>query len=918
VILLAAVLSFWSSDWYEAYSRLDWAEMDSVAAGYTRDAGQLAEAAIAAYGAGEGDPLALAKEAVDMDPGDFRGWTALALVEMREDSLFMDSLFSQAFSRCAEPDPVLLEIYAYWMLSILDFDSAVEHASLALEADPSFGPAWLTLSMAYMDMGSPELAMEASMASMEVQPESPALVHQCAMAMEAVGHADQAEEAYSRVIAMDPSRITAYADLGLLYEATKRRGQALKVYRDLLEVAPEYAWAWGQIGSLQHDLGRTHLADSSFSRAIDLNPGDPWPYYRLGRLRSAADPGSARELLEAAVELDPGYSSAWQELAFVYETLDMMPAAASALERCIEIAPEAWLMGELGYVNEVMGEYDEAAAAFQGSVDMDDQYLYGWQRRGEVFLVQGDSLAAAEWYRLALGTLNRDDPWISSRLGTLMAAAGEPDSAVIFFRRATELDPGSPDNWLNLSRALSSSASEENPVFPLDSALARGGDSLAVTAERILILDGRGEDTGPLLEEALSRWPDIWVRGGWSAFQSGFYSRALAMADRALISPPDDLWAVISLGELFGELGDDDAMSLCYSLASESPLRTPDHTVSIANHYFRIEDYSVSIELLLEEYSRDTANQQVATALAEAYLFDDRLDEAEEVLLRVIEDDPFSVYSICYLGLIEENRGNPQGAASRYLEALRLEPGYSYAEDRLLFISGEDYDPHRRRAMNRKIDWSLWLNLSSTGGNTEERYYGGGGNISWNYGGGSSLSFEANGTVEIKDDRDLRRTAWTSLSAEHFLTSHLYGGASTSWDRQPLTVRPWQVSSYLAAGWKSWPSDWIWVAPEAGAGLVNTRWSTEEDRTDEWTVYGSVSVWAMTKVDWLPSLWLSGSVYLPPADTSDLVASGVAELEFTLPGPLSLVSGVSLDYTRTPVVETWEHLDSEVYLRLRL
>lgn len=918
MILLAAVLSFWSSDWYEAYSRLDWAEMDSVAAGHTQDAGQLAEAAIAAYGAGEGDPLALAAEAVELDPMDCRGWTALALVEMREDTLFMDSLFNQAFSRCADADPVLLEIYSYWLLSVGDYDSAVEQASLALEADPSFGPGWLTLSMAYMDMGSPELALEASLASVEVQPESPALLHQCAVAMEASGHIDEAEEAYSRVTEMDPSRITAYADLGLLYEGTKRKGHAVKVYRDLLETAPDHAWAWGRLGSLQDELGRTHLADSSFTRAIGLNPGDPWLYYRLGRLRSGGDPGSARDLLETAVELDPDYSHAWQELAFVYETLDMMPAAASALERCIDIAPEAWLLGELGYVNEVMGNAREASEAFERSVEMDDQYLYGWQRRGEVFLTLGDSLAAASWYRLALETLQREDPWICSRLGSLMAADGRPDSAAVCFRRAAELDPSNPEHWLNLSRALSSYASGEDPAAPLDSVLARGGDSLAAEAERILVLEAGGEDTSHAEEEIIARWPDAWVRGGWSALQSGFGSRARTMAERALLSPPDDLWSVISLGELFGELGDDESMSLCYALAAESPQRTPDHTVSIANHYFRLEEYSESISLLLEDYSADPGNQQVATALAEAYLFDDQLDEAEGVLLRVIEDDPLSVYSICYLGLIEENRGNPDAAARRYLEALRLEPGYGYAEDRLLFISGEDYDPQRRRSMNRKIDWSLWLNLSSTGGNTEERYYGGGGDVSWNYGGGSSVSFEASGTAEIKNDRDLRRTAWASLSAEHFLTRHLYGGASTSWDRQPLTVRPWQVSSYLAAGWKSWPSDWIWVAPEAGAGLVSTRWSTEEDRTDEWTVYGSVSVWAMTKVDWLPSLWLSGSVYLPPADTSDLVASGVAELEFSLPGPLSLVSGLSLDYTRTPVVETWENLDSEVYLRLRL
>ncbi len=341
--------------------------------------------------------------------------------------------------------------------------------------------------------------------------------------------------------------------------------------------------------------------------------------------------------------------------------------------------------------------------------------------------------------------------------------------------------------------------------------------------------------------------------------------------------------------------------------------------MSIANYFFDLGMYRESIDLLTEEYSSNPENPDVATALAEAHLFNDNLDTAEAILSGVVSRDPLSVYAICYLGLIEENRGDPSAAADRYLEALRIQPGYGYAEDRLRYISGESYDPARRRSMNRKIDWSLWLNLSRTGGNVDEQNYGGGGSLSLNYGErGSSVTLETSGTAEIKDDRDLRRTAWASLSAEHFLSRHLYAGGRSSWDRQPLTVRPWQVSSYLAAGWKSWPASWIWFAPETGAGLVNTKWSGDQGRTNEWTVYLSLSVWASTEISWLPSLWISGGVYIPPEDTGGLVANGVGELEFSLPGPLSLIFGTSLDYTRTPVVESWENLDSELYLRLRL
>lgn len=894
--------------------------MSDASSDYSQGAEYLAARAISLYGTGEGDPLSTAHEAVQTDSMNSAGWTALALVEMRADSIYMDSLFSRAFALCSNNDPVLIEIYSYWLLSVEDYGGAAEHASQALLADSSFGPAWLTLSMALLDSGRTGEALQASEMSLEWQPGSLPLLHQYAQALEAAGYMDEALEAYSSVIEMDSLKISAYVDLAILYQNAKQDGQAVKVLRRMLEKAPEYAWGWGELAAVIQDMGRTDLADSFFTRSVDLDPTDSWALYRLAKLRSRTDPEMARDLLENSVAFSPDFSVAWQELAFVYETLDDMASAAAALERCVEIAPEAWLYGELGYVLESSGYSEEAAEAFEASVEMDSQYLYGWQRRGDVYLMDGDTLSAVNWFTDALSLLENEDPWITAKLGNLMAGTGFPDSAVVIFSRASELDPSNHSVWLDLARSLAVTGDYGSASASLDSSLAKYGDSLAVLAERLLILEAleRNDEAAALSEEILARWPDAWIRAGWSALNSGFHRRALLFAEKAFDDYPEDPWNIISMAELFGDLGKPEVQMLCYRRASESPLRTADQTVSIANYYFRQDMFDDSIRLLHEAYSSGPWDKELATALAEAYLFDDQLDKAEDILLEVVAYDPLSVYAICYLGLIQENRGNPEAAAERYLEALRLEPGYNYAEDRLLFISGEIYDPGRRRNLHRIFDWNLWINLSSTGGNVDEQNFGGGGSITYNYGNGSSLGFETSGTAEIKNGEDLRRTAWASVSGEHFLSDHLYAGASTSWDRQPLTVRPWQVSSYVAGGWKSWPASWIWLAPETGAGLVSTKWSTSQERTDEWTVYISLSVWAMTEVKWLPSLWISGSVYIPPEDPSGLVASSVGELEFQLPGPLSLITGTSLDYTRTPVVESWENLDSEIYLRLRL
>ncbi len=258
---------------------------------------------------------------------------------------------------------------------------------------------------------------------------------------------------------------------------------------------------------------------------------------------------------------------------------------------------------------------------------------------------------------------------------------GRPDSAAVYFRMAVELDPGDYTGWLGLARSLSMTGDDSSAIAALDSCLSRGG---RYTAGR------RGRWPSYRVPEPpwnrVSRLPRRVGASRLGRLYGGFMARAASFADLAADPLPDDPWDIISLGELFEELGEKDRQGDCYLAAAESPLRTPEHSVSIANYFFDLGMYRESIDLLTEEYSSNPENPDVATALAEAHLFNDNLDTAEAILSGVVSRDPLSVYAICYLGLIEENRGDPSAAADRYLEALRIQPGYGYAEDRLRYI----------------------------------------------------------------------------------------------------------------------------------------------------------------------------------------------------------------------------------------
>lgn len=918
MILLYILLSTWPSNWYQQYSELNWENMSIVSSDLDDSSSSLAALAISLFGSGESNPYTYGIQSLVKDSTNSHAWTALAFISFQEDSAYVDSLFNKAFLFETEPDPVLNEAYSYWLLSIGELSRALDYAQLAVEVDSSFAPAWLTLSMVYTDLQMYEKAVEVSAASILHVPSCPPLLHQYASLLALSDRPEESIEVYNEIIKIDSTRIVVYRDLARLYSELKKNGDALKIYRLVVQRDPDsYPWAWDGLGQCFLNINRYAFADSAFQRSLNIFPDNPTALYNLAKLRAENQPNVAISLLEQNVLIDSMDVAVWQDLAFLYETIENYALADYALRKSIEINPEAWLYGELGWVLENRGMYEEAADIYEEGIAFDSLYLYGWQHRGQLF-VESDSLEeAVDWFELALDNLETEDTWILKELGILAVEAQDFDNAEDYLLRALQVEPEYALPWLLLARVQFAEGKFTESESSIYEYMALSEDSTISYAELILINEKLGNDTDSLEKISLSLWPDLWLKNGWNSAEDYFYSSAFSSADRAFLYGLETPWQYISLAELFGELERESDRIKCYEIAESMDTDDYGVAIQIADYYYRLESFEKAIEILLDAYDKYPWNEELTTSLAEAYLFYDATSEAHELLMQVVDSNPSSTYAISYLGLIEENRGNVNAALNYYLEALRIEPGYPYAEARIRYISSDSYNPYSAKANSSLLNWSGWVDLSSTAGNTEEQTYGGGGSITLNYSPRGSVSLEVSAGYEVQDEKEIGKTGWASLGSEHFITDNLYVGGSTSWDRQPLTVRPWQVSSYLAAGWKSWPTSWFWIAPETGAGLVNTRWSTDQDRVQDLTSFASLSTWARSSINWLPTLWISGSVYVPPNDLSKVVANGVGELEFNISNAISLVGGISFDYTRTPVVSSWEKLDSEIYIRLR-
>jgi tetratricopeptide (TPR) repeat protein len=710
--------------------------------------------------------------------------------------------------------------------------------------------------------------------------------------------------------------------LGLIHERRGDWGRAIKRYRMVLEVDSLDLWAHGELGLCFENVGREDLARQWYQEGIALDSSYAWAALRMGLLEyEAGAPEKAVEWLQMATEADPQMLQAWVNLGLALDEMGRFAESEPVYERVVELDPsDDWAWGQLGYAREALGDLEGAAAAYEAGIEHRPHNAWLWQQRGLLYEEEGRYDRAISWFREALQR-SEPSPWILGELGSLLVRKGRPDSALIHYRASVELDSCYLFGQMNLARMLAGRGDYAEALRQMETYLACGGDSSIGLASTALLagqagLDSRADSLRRVIE---SRHPDAWVTLAWSYYYSYLEEQAAQLADTAMVRHTGGVEGWLSLADLYMQLDLLRSAGTCFSRAVEMRPDDPMPWLAWGAALYDRGRYDEAAARYHAAIEADSSSSDAWAYLGESLIFDGRLDQARESLQRAVDLDPQSVFAISYLGLVEERSGNPQKALDYYLQALRISPGYEYAESRIGVIADPSYDAGWWRMDSSPLTASIWLDLSVEQGNVEESEYRGGMEVGLKLDGrGSTVGLEGGGTLEEEESRETRNTAWARLTSSYFLTDGIYAEASSFWDRQPLTVRPWQVSSYAALGYKKWINEWAWLAPELGVGVVNSRWSWGEERTDELSSYASLGLWLQKEASLLPSLWIGVGVYSTPGQPDDLISDGNAELTFEAWRRLSVSLGWSYDYTKTPVIPIWDSMDTETYLRLNL
>jgi Flp pilus assembly protein TadD len=271
---------------------------------------------------------------------------------------------------------------------------------------------------------------------------------------------------------------------------------------------------WRMLAMARQALGDDAGAGLALERAQALRPDDPGTAFDRGSwLLQRGDPGAARPLLELATRALPAIG----RVAFRHGTACFLDndfaAAAASFRRAVELEPqwsEAWnnLAAALGRLQ----DYPAAIGAACSALRLQPQVAASHQALAALLSNLFDPESLREGLAAAERALELapDLAEAHRNAAILLRKLGEPVRAEVHARRAYELAPGDPDTIETLGDQLMLNGRVEMAAALYAAARQAGVDTPSVIRQHgiALLRQGQADAAHAALAEAVARRPD--------------------------------------------------------------------------------------------------------------------------------------------------------------------------------------------------------------------------------------------------------------------------------------------------------------------------------------------------------------------------------------------------------------------------
>ena len=376
----------------------------------------------------------------------------------------------------------------------------------------------------------------------------------------------------------------------------------------------------------------------------------------------AQDPDESIKLFEAAIEADPKYKEAYNDLAVVYMDQGNYAKAVELLKKALEVDSTYFLpYFNLGICYNRLGQPDEAVRSYKRVIESNPSYINAYLAVAEVLIAKGDNAGAIEYAAQAVD-LDPSDARGINLWGNALYGQHKYEEAIKKYEEVLELDPKGAYAYYNIANCYAD-------LGKADMALDYYGKTL----------------------EADEAYALAYYR------RAGLYYYALDDSRKAVIDyaayiklMSEDPDGYVGLGRAYADLGETDSAKDAYKKAVELRQDDPNALNELANLLFSEESYDQAEQLYLQALKADPDFLYGYHNLGRLYAYarNDQ-DSAATSFARALEIDRNYTPSLVEISLVELRRRNWDSMISYLLRGRKLEPekpfwhyylGYAYDE----------------------------------------------------------------------------------------------------------------------------------------------------------------------------------------------------------------------------------------------
>ncbi|HYN37822.1 MAG TPA: sulfotransferase, partial [Rhodospirillales bacterium] len=276
-------------------------------------------------------------------------------------------------------------------------------------------------------------------------------------------------------------------------------------------------------GVRRHRQGDLRKAESFYRQVLRRDPRQGDALHLSGLVaHQSGDHRAALRLIDDALAVNDRQAAFRNSRGVVLLALDRPADAESDFRRALDRDPlYAEALNNLGNAFQRQDRAEEAIAAYDRALAVQPEYAEAWANRGRTLHLAGRAGEAVASLRRALA-VRADWPKAMRYLGDALGANGERGEAEASYRRAAALDPADAESHAALAALLERGNRLDEALAAADAALAADPHALraAVTAAKVLRRQGRPDDALARLEAAETRESPLDERAA-AAFERG-------------------------------------------------------------------------------------------------------------------------------------------------------------------------------------------------------------------------------------------------------------------------------------------------------------------------------------------------------------------------------------------------------------